>query len=331
MTGGAAAGPGWAEDRFGKPPDDVRSWLAKWGEFVGDYYRRASDAVNNAERTPTRAALRRAIALERDGRDLLLNVLSTFPSSLPRRVAGELARLLRDQDKLVEGLLEEPATEAPTGEESAKAPPVRQPDAPTSEQKLRITSRKGPIDAPADQRPAGAAPGEIPTDQRTALAGYLTLLEESSQRHVDLLQGSYRAWRWRAIAAAVAGAVAFVGGFLAMVDIGGWLGWLGLVVLTIGLLAGMTFGYIAVSDLIERWRLFLAALPAAVALLVVLWSLLTGDRGPAIIATGVVTALVGLAVLLMAGSVVSVLPMLVLFLLLQRHLVVGLTAGAVRE
>jgi ABC-type glycerol-3-phosphate transport system permease component len=34
---------------------------------------------------------------------------------------------------------------------------------------------------------------------------------------------------------------------------------------------------------------------------------------------------------LMAGSVVSVLPMLVLFLLLQRHLVVGLTAGAVRE
>jgi ABC-type glycerol-3-phosphate transport system permease component len=34
---------------------------------------------------------------------------------------------------------------------------------------------------------------------------------------------------------------------------------------------------------------------------------------------------------LMAGSVVSVLPMLLLFLLLQRHLVVGLTAGAVRE
>jgi sn-glycerol 3-phosphate transport system permease protein len=34
---------------------------------------------------------------------------------------------------------------------------------------------------------------------------------------------------------------------------------------------------------------------------------------------------------LMAGSVVSVLSMLLLFLLLQRHLVVGLTAGAVRE
>jgi ABC-type glycerol-3-phosphate transport system permease component len=33
---------------------------------------------------------------------------------------------------------------------------------------------------------------------------------------------------------------------------------------------------------------------------------------------------------LMAGSVVSVLPMLLLFLLLQRHLVAGLTAGAVR-
>jgi ABC-type glycerol-3-phosphate transport system permease component len=34
---------------------------------------------------------------------------------------------------------------------------------------------------------------------------------------------------------------------------------------------------------------------------------------------------------LMAGSVISVLPMLLLFLLLQRHLVAGLTAGAVRE
>jgi ABC-type glycerol-3-phosphate transport system permease component len=34
--------------------------------------------------------------------------------------------------------------------------------------------------------------------------------------------------------------------------------------------------------------------------------------------------------LLMAGSVVSVLPMLVLFLLLQRHLVAGVTAGAVK-
>lgn len=34
---------------------------------------------------------------------------------------------------------------------------------------------------------------------------------------------------------------------------------------------------------------------------------------------------------LMAGSVVSVVPMLVLFLVLQRHLVAGITAGAIRQ
>jgi arabinosaccharide transport system permease protein len=34
--------------------------------------------------------------------------------------------------------------------------------------------------------------------------------------------------------------------------------------------------------------------------------------------------------LLMAGSVVSVLPMLVLFLFFQRYLVAGVTSGAVR-
>jgi sn-glycerol 3-phosphate transport system permease protein len=32
----------------------------------------------------------------------------------------------------------------------------------------------------------------------------------------------------------------------------------------------------------------------------------------------------------MAGSVVSLLPLLVVFVLLQRHLVAGLTAGAVK-
>jgi hypothetical protein len=128
----------------------------------------------------------------------------------------------------------------------------------------------------------------------------MTLLKTSAQRQVDTLRSSYLRWRWWALAATVAGLVAIGVGYAAWLARGGWLG---LTVVGIGLSAAMVFAHAAASDLVERWRLALTALPAVIVLAAVLGSLVVGERRPAYVATGVVAALVALAVL--AAAVVT--------------------------
>jgi MFS family permease len=149
------------------------------------------------------------------------------------------------------------------------------------------------------------SPPRMPAPQ---LSDELGRLQNYALEHIKRVRSAYDTSRSWATAAAVAGLLALAVGWLAWrAGVGAdqpllAFGWLGLIVVGLGLAMAMVFTYTAMGHLSESSRLRLTVLPAIIVLAVAVGGLLLPRAiRPAYVGTGVVAALVVLIVLAAAA------------------------------